>query len=375
MTTIISMFNHKGGVSKTTTVFNLAWRLAKSGKRVIMVDADPQCNLTGVVQGLNPIWSDGEFAEVSDTQEREYAEVQDRVESEWAGIEDKSLYEALRPAFESEPRLMEPVECIPVDGCSGLFLLPGSLRLGEYDVTLSVASELSSSLLSFKNVPGAANYLLRTTADAIDADYVIVDMNPSLGALNQNLVCISDLLIVPTAPDYFSVMALRSLAQILPRWIRWAKRASKNEILRSASYPFPEPKLKLAGVVIQRYRLYKSPTEDNLYGTPSGSFAAWIERVSKAVSENFVPSLRDAGMLFDEDEYKRAGVPSSLVLARIQEFNSLLPKSQEYRVPVYELTDKQLRQAGVVLDASKKQIRSLSRIFEEFASRVIKLNG
>ena len=88
-----------------------------------------------------------------------------------------------------------------------------------------------------------------------------------------------------------------------------------------------------------------------------------------------MPSLREAGMLFDDDEYRHAGVPDSLVLARIQEFNSLLPKSQEYRVPVYELTDKQLGQAGVVLEASKKQIRSLSRIFEEFASRVMKLNG
>ena len=51
---IISMFNHKGGVSKTTTTFNLAWMLAKKGKRVLMVDGDPQCNLTGIVLGLIP---------------------------------------------------------------------------------------------------------------------------------------------------------------------------------------------------------------------------------------------------------------------------------------------------------------------------------
>ncbi|MFE7959245.1 ParA family protein, partial [Streptomyces sp. NPDC057413] len=42
------MFNNKGGVSKTTTCFNLSWMLAERGKTVIMVDADPQCNLTGM---------------------------------------------------------------------------------------------------------------------------------------------------------------------------------------------------------------------------------------------------------------------------------------------------------------------------------------
>jgi cellulose biosynthesis protein BcsQ len=45
----IALFNYKGGVSKTTTTFNLGWMLALKGKRVIMVDADPQCNLTGFV--------------------------------------------------------------------------------------------------------------------------------------------------------------------------------------------------------------------------------------------------------------------------------------------------------------------------------------
>lgn len=47
----IALFNHKGGVSKTTTTFNLGWKLAEKGKKVIIVDADPQCNLTGMVLG------------------------------------------------------------------------------------------------------------------------------------------------------------------------------------------------------------------------------------------------------------------------------------------------------------------------------------
>ena len=49
----IALFNHKGGVSKTTTTFNLGWKLASKGKRVILVDTDPQCNLTGMVLGFS----------------------------------------------------------------------------------------------------------------------------------------------------------------------------------------------------------------------------------------------------------------------------------------------------------------------------------
>ena len=48
----IAIFNHKGGVSKTTTVFNVGWKLAKTGKRVLLVDADSQCNLTQYALGL-----------------------------------------------------------------------------------------------------------------------------------------------------------------------------------------------------------------------------------------------------------------------------------------------------------------------------------
>ena len=47
----IAFFNHKGGVSKTTTVFNVGWMLAEKGYKVLLIDADSQCNLTRIVLG------------------------------------------------------------------------------------------------------------------------------------------------------------------------------------------------------------------------------------------------------------------------------------------------------------------------------------
>lgn len=373
-TKIVSVFNHKGGVSKTTTTFNLGWMLANKGKRVLLVDADPQCNLSGVILGLGTEWPPEDIADVpNDPESIRFSSSQDASAAFWAKNIDKTLYGALRPAFESEPRLLEPVECIEVAGRSGLFLLPGHIRLGEYDVTLGVAQELSGSLLPLRNVPGAPHYLLSITAEALDVDYILVDMSPSLGALNQNLVSISDLLVVPTAPDYFSIMALQSLSQVLPRWLRWAQNASRNEVLASATYPFPEPRLKFAGAIIQRYRLYKSPSLAEPYGTPTGPFKAWIDKVAESLTRQFIPAMESAGINFDSSVYEAADVPANKVLAQIQEFNSLLPKSQEHRVPVFELTQQQLNQVGVVYEGSRRQIDSLARIFSDFADRVNKL--
>jgi cellulose biosynthesis protein BcsQ len=110
--------------------------------------------------------------------------------------------------------------------CS-LSLVPGHVNLGEYEVTLGIAQELSGSLQALKNLPGAFHYFVEKVAAANKADYVLIDMSPSLGAMNQNFLMSSDYFLVPTAPDYFSVMAIDSLTSILPKWIEWAKKAAE----------------------------------------------------------------------------------------------------------------------------------------------------
>ena len=190
----IALFNHKGGVSKTTTTFNLGWMLALQGKTVILVDTDPQCNLTGMVVGF----------------------------SNQQNLEDiynhkQNLKDALAPAFKSQPKLIEAVDCLPVEGCNNLYLLPGHVGFAEYEVTLGIAQELSGSIQTLQNLPGSISYLLEQTAAKFKADYILLDMSPSLGAINQNLFTISDFFILPTSPDFFSVMAIHSMASVLPK--------------------------------------------------------------------------------------------------------------------------------------------------------------
>ncbi len=197
MAKIINLFNHKGGVSKTTTVFNLSWMLATLGKRVIIADLDPQCNLTGMVLGYTGV---------------------DDLQNLYMSDPANNLKDALSPAFESKPKPIVGAECVEVPGNPNLFLLPGHIGLAEYETTLGIAQELSGSLLALRNMPGSIRFLLDATAAKYDAEYVFVDMSPSLGPMNQNLLMTGDHFIVPLHPDYFSSMALSSLAKTLPRW-------------------------------------------------------------------------------------------------------------------------------------------------------------
>ena len=176
----IALFNHKGGVSKTTTTFNLGWMLASKGKKVIIVDCDPQCNLTGMVLGFSEVEN---FLSIYDSEEV------------------RNIRDGLAPAFESRPELLVPVVCEPIKAQSNMYLLPGHIGLAEYEVVLGMAQELSSSLLSLQNLPGSFHYLFSKTAEKYEADFILIDMGPSLGPINRNLLMTSDYFIVPMFPD------------------------------------------------------------------------------------------------------------------------------------------------------------------------------
>ena len=121
----ISLFNHKGGVSKTTTTFNLGWMLANKGKRVIIADCDPQCNLTGMVLGFKGIEDFNEgFKSIYDSDEV------------------RNIRDGLSPAFESRPVAIEPVVCESIKGQPKMHLLPGHIGLAEYEVTLGIAPRI-----------------------------------------------------------------------------------------------------------------------------------------------------------------------------------------------------------------------------------------
>jgi cellulose biosynthesis protein BcsQ len=340
----IALFNHKGGVSKTTTTFNLGWMLATKGKKVILVDADPQCNLTGMVLGFST--------------KQELEEVYKK---------EQNIKSGLAPAFESRPKLIEAVDCLPVETCEGLFLLPGHVGFAEYEVTLGIAQELSGSIQALQNLPGSISYLLQKTADKFNADYILIDMSPSLSSINQNLLMTSDFFIVPTSPDFFSVMAIDSLATILPKWYAWAQKASEMRILKDAAYPFPKVTPRLLGTIIQNYRIRNAKA--------TAAFQKWIDAIDKAVSERLMPSLRENRMLLAKEMYESQDIGSDFCLAKISNFNSLIAKSQDHQTPVFALTQEQIQQYGNVFDTTQEAQEKFRDTFEKLAAKIIFLTS
>ena len=346
MAVIVSLFNHKGGVSKTTTAFNLGWKLARLGRRVMMIDCDPQCNLTGMVLGLSNVDEDNTIL------------------GETEGIPN-NIREGLRPAFESRPVPMKPVNCLSVPKNPNLFLMPGNIGLAEYETTLGIAQELSGSVVTLKNLPGSLRHLIDITCQKYAIDVAIVDLSPSLGAINQNLLSISDLFLVPMAPDYFSTMAINSISDVLPRWKKWLSDAQNSQALAGADYPFPKKNPKFLGYIVQRYR----PRN----GAPSRAFLKWIAALESGVKDTLLPALKLAGMLLDHTVYDQFDADPHRPLLQMSDFNSLIALSQEHQTPIFELTKEQINQQGSVLQITEKSRDDFDQLFQVAGAKILGL--
>jgi len=341
---MVCLFNHKGGVSKTTTTFNLGWMMASMGKKVIIVDFDPQCSLTGLVLG---------FRKIVDLQAIYISEPPNNIK------------DGLAPAFESKPQLIQPVECVSVPGNKNLFLLQGHIGIAEYETTLGIAQQLGGTLVTLKNLPGSIRYLLDTTAKKYSADYVLIDMSPSLGPINQNLLMSCDGFIVPLHPDFFSAMALSSLASVLPRWKQWSNMASSIDVLRDADYPFATASPKFIGSVVQKFR----PRN----GIPSVAFQRWIDELKLAMKDDFIPSLEKCGLIDRKMFEKRLKIEPWVPILEVQDFNSIIAYSQEHRLPVFALTQAKLRQSGEVWKQTVASMNQYSQKFKKCANSIFSM--
>jgi cellulose biosynthesis protein BcsQ len=312
----IVVFNHKGGVSKTTSVYNIGWMLSEN-KRILLVDGDPQCNLSSLILGER-------FEEYYEDPLTKFDNIKDGVES----------------AFKAKPKPILPVSCVSPPRAPNLFLLAGHADLSANDASLTFAQTAGNAISTLQNLPGAFNELIRLTEEKYNIDYTIIDLNPSLSAINQNLFLNSDAFIVPTNPDPFSLMALETLKETLPRWMEW-KRASLA-IFADSAYPLSSSEPKFLGTLIQRFNIRKGraarPYRDN------------ITEIKNKVGGDLIMALAKAGMTLTQQQYPQSLVDDGFCLSEIPDFQGLLPKSYDAEVPVFALRDEDIHETGPVFD-------------------------
>lgn len=339
---LISLFNHKGGVSKTTTTFNLGWMLAEQGHKTLIVDADPQCNLTALVLGYNSI---------------------DDADNFFSKNKNCDIYSCVKPTIDGSLGKVITANPLKTEN-RNLNILCGNINLSEIETQISVALTTSSAIPAIKNIPGSIGAFIRQTAKEHNFEYVIIDMSPSVGSLNQCILMSSDYFIVPTAPDFFCAQAIKSLTNVIPRWNGEVSKFKEKGMI----YPFPENPPKFIGFISQKYR----PRN----GMPAKSFGKWIDVIKSEVENSLIPALEPIGMTVSSKLFREKTTGDEpFNLANISDFNSLIAQSQKHNVPVFNLTDSQIEQSGTVLETMVESRKGFHATFSKLAREVHQITG
>ena len=195
---VVSVFNNKGGVGKSTICWNVADALGTKGKNILLIDFDPQCNLSIALLG------EGKFMRILPQQNTPY------------GTTIRAfLQRFLQNTGGEEIFLHEGDE---TDG--NVKLIAGDFWLNVYADSLNVGADLLSGT-------GLSRYLvLQEIIDKAEEkngspfDFVLIDLPPSFGALVRAAFYSSDYYIVPCTSDSFSVYCVGLIGQMVPSFVR-----------------------------------------------------------------------------------------------------------------------------------------------------------
>ena len=294
----LSVFNHKGGVGKTTLTMNLGATLAKAGSRVLLVDSDPQCNLTSYLIE---------------------EEVVDRLLDEADRPEGRTIWSGVQPVAEAiggvKPLL--PLET----SIANLFLLPGDIRLSEFETDLSDfwAQCFQRKPKGFRGTT-AISELVGQVVEEHQIEYVLFDSGPNIGPLNRVLLLDCDYFIVPLACDLFSLRALKTLGRTLTAWI--ADWRTVADLAPEGIYLLPgQP--RFLGYVPGRFRVYR--------GQVVAQQSTYLSQIEREVHSQLVLPLRAV------DSHLAPGSLKSFKLGELQDFGSLVPASQLQGAPISEV--------------------------------------
>jgi cellulose biosynthesis protein BcsQ len=323
---ILSVFNNKGGVGKTTLTFHLAHALSEMGKRVLMIDADPQCNLSIYSvsdQVLGDIWSaedryiDNGFAETRAEQPA----------SEFSSFHNspRSIHYLLKPTEDGVGDIEELPP--PVRLNDKLDLVPGRLTLHLYEE--KIASRWTDV---YRGDPLAIRTITRFRAIAKlyaqtkGYDFVIIDTSPSLGGLNKVIISTVDGFFIPAAPDLFSLYGIRNIGRSLKSW-----KEEFDIIYQLISiekrHSFPEEFVKFLGYTLYNARRY---TGENNQWNLAQAHLHYAKRIPSTIRE-FIPKNLRQDL---PDELLDVPIGGEAVM---HSHNTFPSNAQKYHVPIWKI--------------------------------------
>lgn len=326
---ILSIFNNKGGVGKTTYLYHVAHLIARRGKKVLMVDCDSQCNLTA------------------------YSMHDNQIERAW-NESGNSIFRAIEPVYRriGDIRNRSPTKLNNHGG--NISIVPGDLLLSDFEDILGE---------SWNGAKGGSEPHLRTQSavyryikwagNKINADLIMVDLGPNLGALNRVVLGASDYFIVPIAPDLFSIRGTENLGSRLVTWHQEWQQCNDSWVGNGIDIPSGNP--AFIGYVVQQHNQRR-----NSEGMTQG-WQIFGNRLERAVSENIINKLLPTNQILEWED-------NSFNLGLIPNLHSLIPYSLEARKPVFDCTA-----ADGLRGAHISRARNSIDHFENIADKIMSL--
>lgn len=324
----IAFFNNKGGVGKTSLVYHVAWMFNELGHRVISADLDPQANLSGI------------FLD------------EETLEAIWQGEDKRTIARGIAPLFKgrggisSEPHIERISERIG--------LLVGDLALSRYEDDFSTqwAKCMDSDERAFR-VTTAFAKTIHSAGEIFEADFALVDVGPNLSAINRAALIASDYVVIPLAPDLFSLQGLRNVGPTLADWRKkWKERMNeKPEELDNAS--LPTGNMQPLGYVVMRHSIRER--------RPVQAYLRWIEKIPAEYNQSVTNSKQS----------RNSGTPNSIdsdpnLLAHLRDYSSLMPMAQEANKPMF-----MLKPADGVIGAQNYAVIACYQDFKALAQKII----
>lgn len=322
---VLTFFNNKGGVGKTSLVYHLSWMLADQGRRVLVVDLDAQANLTAA------------FLD------------EDRLATLWEASDDSAdtVFQSIRP-------LLDVGDFTPVNYVSmseRLALVPGELALSGFEDQLS---ETWSKSLDDRNLARQFRILTafwrmaQEAAVRFEADLILFDVGPNLGAINRSVLLGSNHVIVPLGADLFSLQGLRNLGPTLRDWrTGWTKR---RENWSQPEFVLPEGDMQPVGYIALRHGVRLS--------RPVQAYTRWLDQIPMEFRRSVLGDQLAANVAPDVsvDPY---------CLAMLKNYNSLMPLAQEARKPIFFL-----KSADGAIGAHANAVQGAYKDFQALATSI-----
>ncbi|MDO4753476.1 MAG: AAA family ATPase [Bacillota bacterium] len=321
---IVSLFNNKGGVGKSTLSYHLGCALGELGKKVLFVDLDPQCNLTihaMFEEELENIWEDEDpyIDDLLDAQNK----YNDHIFKS-----TRSIHFLLKPIEDgiNEFDRMPPAKQL----FDNVFLIPGRLSLHKFETKLSERWNglYQGDALSIRTVT-AIRTICEKYAQKYNCDYVIVDTSPSLGIMNKTIISTVDGFFIPTFPDMFSLYGIKNIGNSLEMWQKEFETIYQL-ISTAKSDKFPKNFVRFIGFTIYNAKKYTKSVSQGQYSLAS-AHSRYVHLIPKTIKEN----IREKNMALELSEIEKPMGGESVMYSH----NTYPSVAQSLKCPMWKVPD------------------------------------